>query len=104
MRLVAWNQRYQQMFNYPPGMLYVGRHVADLIRFNAERGKIPYEQPEDIEDAVRKRINYMRAGTSHVFQRTINNNKQVIELRGRPLPRSEERRVGREGRCQRLPA
>jgi len=86
MRLVAWNQRYQQMFNYPPGMLYVGRHVADLIRFNAERGKIPYEQPEDIEDAVRKRINYMRAGTSHVFQRTINNNKQVIELRGRPLP------------------
>src|SRR5690625_5580661 len=83
MRLVAWNQRYQQMFNYPPGMLYVGRHVADLIRFNAERGKIPYEQPEDIEDAVRKRINYMRAGTSHVFQRTINNNKQVIELRGR---------------------
>src|SRR5690625_8044415 len=74
------------MFNYPPGMLYVGRHVADLIRFNAERGKIPYEQPEDIEDAVRKRINYMRAGTSHVFQRTINNNKQVIELRGRPLP------------------
>lgn len=86
MRLVAWNQRYQQMFNYPPGMLYVGRHVADLIRFNAERGKIPYERPEDIEKAVQKRINYMRAGTSHVFQRTINNNAQVIELRGRPLP------------------
>ncbi|HLR81976.1 MAG TPA: PAS-domain containing protein, partial [Paenalcaligenes sp.] len=86
MRLVAWNQRYQQMFNYPPGMLYVGRHVADLIRFNAQRGKIPYAGPDDIEEAVQKRINYMRAGTSHVFQRTLNQNTQVIELRGRPLP------------------
>lgn len=86
MRLMAWNQRYQQLFNYPAGMLYVGRHVADLIRYNAEHGKIPYDSPEDIEDAVQKRIDYMRAGTSHVFQRTINNNTQVIELRGRPLP------------------
>ena len=32
MRLVAWNRRYQQMFGYPDGMLYVGRPVADLIR------------------------------------------------------------------------
>src|SRR5690625_1074113 len=85
MRLVAWNQRYQQLFNYPPGMLYVGRHVADLIRFNAERGKIDYKDDNDIEEAIEKRIEYMRAGTSHVFQRTINNNTQVIELRGRPL-------------------
>src|SRR5690625_6461274 len=28
----------------------------------------------------------MRSGTSHVFQRTLNQNTQVIELRGRPLP------------------
>src|SRR5690606_38198810 len=31
MRLVAWNKRYQQLFNYPSDMLYVGRSVADLI-------------------------------------------------------------------------
>ncbi|HLS22037.1 MAG TPA: PAS-domain containing protein, partial [Paenalcaligenes sp.] len=86
MRLVAWNQRYQQLFNYPPGMLFVGRHVADLIRFNAQRGKIPYNSPADIEEAIDRRISYMRAGTSHVFQRTMNQNTQVIELRGRPLP------------------
>ncbi|MCW1776787.1 PAS-domain containing protein [Pantoea ananatis] len=29
MRLTAWNRRYQQMFGYPDGMLYVGRPVAD---------------------------------------------------------------------------
>ena len=40
MRLVAWNRRYQQLFDYPDGMLYVGRPVADLIRYNAERGEL----------------------------------------------------------------
>lgn len=85
MCLVAWNQRYQQLFDYPAGMLYVGRPVADLIRFNAKRGKIEHKNNQDLEKAIARRIAFMHAGTSHVFQRTLNN-KQVIELRGRPLP------------------
>ena len=40
MRLTAWNRRYRDMFGYPDGMLYVGRPVADLIRYNAERGEL----------------------------------------------------------------
>src|SRR5690606_34006684 len=40
MRLVSWNRRYQEMFGYPDGMLYVGRPVADLIRYNAQRGEL----------------------------------------------------------------
>src|SRR5699024_12204078 len=63
-----------------------GMQVAELIRFNAQRCKIHYESKQDIEDAVQKRIDYMRAGTSHIFQRTFKDNSQVIELRGRPLP------------------
>ncbi len=35
MRLVAWNRSYQRLFGYPDNMLYVGRPVADLIRYNA---------------------------------------------------------------------
>lgn len=85
MCLVAWNQRYQQLFDYPSGMLYVGCPVADLIRFNAERGKIKHNNSQDIEQAVERRISFMQAGTSHIFQRTLNN-KKVVELRGRPLP------------------
>ena len=84
MRLVAWNQSYQQLFKYPRNMLYVGRPVADLIRFNAERGKIK-TAPEDIENAINRRIQFMREGSSYVAQRTIRDT-QVIELRGRPLP------------------
>ncbi len=85
MRLVAWNQRYLQMFNYPPDMLYVGRSVADLIRFNAERGELGNVATLDIETEIAKRIAYMRAGSRHVFERTLHTG-QVIALRGRPLP------------------
>ena len=40
MRLVTWNRQYQEMFGYPEAMLYVGRPVADLIRWNAGRGEM----------------------------------------------------------------
>lgn len=85
MCLVAWNHSYEKLFNYPAGMLRVGRHIADLIRYNAEQGKIPTEEDHDIDDAIERRISFMRAGTSHTFQRTMNNHR-VIELKGRPLP------------------
>jgi PAS domain S-box-containing protein len=82
MRLTAWNRRYQQMFGYPDGMLYVGRPVADLIRYNAERGELG---EGDTEMQIARRIGHMRAGTPHVFERTGADGK-VIELRGQALP------------------
>lgn len=85
MRLVAWNNRYRQLFQYPVDMLYVGRPVADLIRFNAERGELGNVESLDIEGEIAKRLSYMRAGSNHVFERTLGTG-QVIELRGRPLP------------------
>lgn len=82
MRLVAWNRRYQQMFGYPSGMLYVGRPVADLIRYNARRGELG---EGDADEHVRKRIEHMRAGTPHVFER-VRTDGSVIEMRGQALP------------------
>jgi len=82
LRLVAWNRRYQELFEYPAGMLYVGRAVADLIRYNAERGELG---PGDIDAQVEKRVAYLRQGSPHVSER-VRPNGQVIELRGQPLP------------------
>jgi PAS domain-containing protein len=38
LRLVAWNHRYLELFEYPEGLIGVGRPIADIIRYNAERG------------------------------------------------------------------
>ena len=82
MRLVAWNGRYQAMFGYPDGMLYVGRPVADLIRYNAERGEVGGQG--DVELQIARRIGHMRAGTPHVFER-VRSDGRVFEMRGQAL-------------------
>ena len=82
MRLVAWNGRYQDMFGYPEGMLYVGRPISDLIRWNAERGELG---AGDLEAQVQRRLEHMQAGAPHVFER-VRPSGEVIEVMGRPLP------------------
>jgi len=82
MRLVAWNRRYLELFDYPDGMVYVGVPVADLIRWNADHGELG---PGEVEAHVAKRIAHMHAGSPHVFQR-IRPDGSVIEMRGRALP------------------
>jgi len=82
MRLVAWNRRYQELFGYPDGMLYIGRPVSDLIRWNAQRGEMGSGAAED---QVRRRLAHLRAGTPHLFER-VRTSGQVIEMRGQPLP------------------
>lgn len=39
MCLVAWNNQYLKLFDYPKDIVYVGCPIADLIRYNAERGE-----------------------------------------------------------------
>jgi len=87
MRLVAWNRRYLEMFDYPDGMVYVGRPVADLIRWNAEHGQFGSGgiDPAEIEEQVAKRIAYMRQGSPYVFER-VRADGSVFEMRGRPMP------------------
>jgi signal transduction histidine kinase len=82
LKLVAWNKAYLQMFDYPDGMIRIGRPVADIVRFNAERGLFGEGAPEE---HVAKRIAHMQKGTSHVFQRVRPDGK-VIEMRGNPIP------------------
>ncbi len=93
MRLIAWNRRYQDMLGYPDGMLYVGRPIAELIQWNAERADLSIAElgiadpgiEDDIEEQVRRRLAHLRAGQPYVYQR-VRGNGQVIEMRGQPLP------------------
>ncbi|MDP2244084.1 PAS domain-containing hybrid sensor histidine kinase/response regulator [Pseudomonas sp.] len=82
LRLVAWNHRYMDIFDYPDGLIYVGRPIAEIIRFNAERGMLG---AGDVEDNIAKRLHWMRQGTAHTYERTFPNGR-VIELIGNPMP------------------
>ena len=82
MRMVAWNKRYLEFFEYPDGYVRTGRPVADLIRFNLERiGCLP----EDLNAEVEKRIRYLKEGTPHNFER-YRPEGRVLEVSGNPMP------------------
>jgi signal transduction histidine kinase/CheY-like chemotaxis protein len=81
-RLIGWNSRYVELMDYPEGMVHVGESVADLIRYNAEKGRFG---DGDIEQQVRKRLNYLREGSAYSYQSTFLDGK-VIEIRGQPMP------------------
>ncbi|MBW3697297.1 hybrid sensor histidine kinase/response regulator [Vibrio sp. T187] len=82
MRLVAWNQRYLELFEFPPGLIQVGRPIADVIRHNAEQGLCG---PGDPEDHVRRRVFHLEQGTRHTSSR-IRPDGRVIEVQGNPMP------------------
>ncbi|TBR39886.1 MULTISPECIES: PAS-domain containing protein [Dyella] len=82
LRLVAWNARYASLFGYPAAMLQVGRPVADLTRYNIDRGMIG---DGEVEDRVQRRLTHMRAGTRHLSERRFPDGT-VVEIRGNPMP------------------
>jgi len=82
LRLIAWNQRYIDMFSYPPGLVEVGKPVADVIRFNLQRGLI---DSHDIEAEILKRLSYLKQGSAYKFQRRQQDGR-VLEMQGNPLP------------------
>ncbi len=77
LKIVAWNKRYEQMFNYPKGMLCVGRPAAELIRYNAERGMLG---AGEVEKQVQTRLGHLMAGKPYRVVR--NHNQGVIEIKG----------------------
>lgn len=82
LRLVTWNRQYQELFGYPDSMLYVGRPVADLLRWNAEHND---SGAVDVETFIDRRVSHLNAGLPYVFER-VRSDGQVLEMRGRPLP------------------
>ena len=82
LNMVAWNRRYEEMFNYPKGMLQIGTPVADLVRLNAKRGLLG---PGAIEEHVQRRLTHLLNGKPYRVVRN-HHNHHVIEIKGNPLP------------------
>ena len=82
LNLVAWNSRYLDLFDYPPGLVAVGRPVAELIRHNAQRGDFG---PGNAEFHVEKRLGHLRRRLEHSFERRRRDGR-VIKTVGGPMP------------------
>lgn len=82
LNIVAWNRRYEAMFNYPKGMLKIGVPVSDLVRFNAERGLLGAGA---IAELVDKRLKHLQDGKPYRVVRQ-HHGDHVIEIKGTPLP------------------
>jgi signal transduction histidine kinase/Na+/proline symporter len=82
LRFIAWNYRYETMFDYPDGLLKIGLHVADVMRFNGERGLLG---DGNIDDLIRKRLSLMSTANAYRVVRAHSDN-MIIEIKGRPLP------------------
>ncbi|MFZ4068589.1 MAG: PAS domain-containing protein [Caulobacterales bacterium] len=82
LRLVAWNKTYLEMFEFPPGFIHIGRPIADVIRFNAERGECG---PGEVDAHVERRLAKMRCAMPHAYERRWPNG-MVLKTMGNPMP------------------
>lgn len=82
LNLIAWNRRYLELFDYPEGMVRVGAPIADLIRYNAERGECG---PGEVDAHVERRLSHMRRRTTHSFKRKRPGGR-IIKTVGGPMP------------------
>lgn len=87
MQLVAWNSEYARMFQFPPALLTVGRPIADLIRYNAERGALHAQNGAALpaEAMIERRLEAMRAGRAHAYERHGPDGR-VLKILGNPMP------------------
>lgn len=82
LRLVAWNRVYVEMFDYPEGLICVGRPIEEVFRYNAMKGEYG---PGSDNQQVRKRINVLKSGQRHSYER-FRPDGTVLEVRGNPMP------------------
>jgi signal transduction histidine kinase/PAS domain-containing protein len=82
LKLVAWNKKYLDLFDYPSELVRVGSPIEALIRHNVQRGLCG---AGDIDNQVFRRLEYLRKGSPHSSERQQANG-QTILIEGNPLP------------------
>ncbi len=82
LHIMAWNQPFLDLLEFPAAMAYVGAPFENFMRFNAERGE--YGEGE-VDDLIRERMAMARAFTPHDFERTRPNGR-VLRVYGVPVP------------------
>lgn len=80
--LVAWNDRFRELREYPDHLIFEGQKFEVLMRFDAERGEFG---DGDIDAIVAERVAVARRFKPHALERRRPDGG-YIEIKGGPLP------------------
>jgi signal transduction histidine kinase len=83
LRLVIFNKRYVELFDYPPEIVYVGARYEDIVRFNVLRGDV---KVEDVEAHVAQRLAVARDFNVERRLEHHRPNGRVISVDRGPIP------------------
>jgi len=81
LNLTAFNHQFVELLEFPTDLVHMGTSLADLFRYNAERGE--YGSGE-INEQIAERIALARKFEAHQFERTRPDG-MVMEIRGKPI-------------------
>ena len=82
LRLVAWNQPFLRLLDFPPELAQVGMPYERFIRYNAERGEYG---PGDAASQIAERVTAAGSFTPNISERRRPNGR-VLLTRAEPLP------------------
>ena len=82
LRLVAWNEPFLRLLEFPAAMAYVGAPFESFIRHNAELGDYG---PGDTDSQVGQRVAAAAQFLPHTIER-MRPNGHILQIRGEPLP------------------
>ena len=81
LRVIAFNQVFLQLLDFPPDKFKLGYHMSEAFRFNAERGEYG---PGDVEQQVHERLELAEKFEPHQFER-VRPDGTVIRIHGTQL-------------------
>ncbi len=81
-KLVAWNSRYVELFEFPQGFLRVGQSVEEVLQFNAKRSEY---DPKIGQQHTAIQMKRFHAGESYT-QEWQRPNRRFLRSHGNPMP------------------
>ena len=82
LNLVAWNQRYLDIFDFPEDFIYIGSPISQLIRYNLS---LRPKYAANLNEQVKKRLQYIKEGSRHSTELKLDNGMS-IHIEGNPIP------------------
>lgn len=82
LKMIIWNQRYLEVRDYPPDLVFEGQNFETLMHFDAARNEFG---PGDANEIIRERVERARKSAEHHFERQRPTG-EYIEVRGGGLP------------------